>query len=627
MMFPPVQTRLGVEQLEAREVPAITILVDYSLDLRANGGSGFFQDHPDAKATLNRVAYEMGQRVTASFAPISPSGTNSWSALFFNPETGGQYSVPNLSVGSNTIIVYAGARSMPGNEAAVGGFGGYSYSGGAAWGNAIASRAWSGFSLWGGSLSFDTTTNWHFGLTTSDLSSNELDFYSAATHEMGHILGIGTAPQWFSRVQGSNFVGSNAETVYGGAVPLYGDHAHWANGLAVSGQRASLDPVLNFDTRVTWSNLDEAALRDIGWAAGIMVSPPAPPAPPPPPPPPAPPPVTLPPVGGDARPPVLVSGAGDGKVYVYARGTDGNLAYTGRSFQPFAGFTGAIRSAVGDFDGDGIADFAFTTSAGTAASVRIVNGATGADILAPTTVLGGFGGGAFIAAGDLDHDGKAELAISADAGGLPAVQVFRLTGGQLTQITSFVPILSYAQSGIRVAMGDINHDGAAELVISAGAGWSPRVRIYDGAALATGHTVQIVPGFLAYAWTMWNGVNVAVGDVNGDGYDDLIVSQDAGGTTKVRVWSGASITSNPTALVNALPPYQQFFANGLDSRDGIHLVVRDIDGDGRAEVITSPAGGTQSWLRVLGVSDTSVDPLAALQPFGSVRALNGVYVG
>ena len=122
------------------------------------------------------------------------------------------------------------------------------------------------------------------------------------------------------------------------------------------------------------------------------------------------------------------------------------------------------------------------------------------------------------------------------------------------------------------------------------------MRIYDGSALATGHTVQIVPGFLAYAWPMWNGVNVAVGDVNGDGYDDLIVSQDAGGTTKVRVWSCATITSSPTTLVNALPPYQQFFANGLDSRDGIHLVVRDIDGDGKAEVITSPWGGTTAGL-------------------------------
>jgi len=324
---------------------------------------------------------------------------------------------------------------------------------------------------------------------------------------------------------------------------------------------------------------------------------------------------------------VLVSGAGDGRVYVYARGTDGNLAYTGRSFQPFGDFTGPIRTAVADFNGDHIADYAFTTGAGTAAMVRIVNGATSADILGPTTVLGGFSGGAFIAAGDLDRDGQAELAVSADAGGSPTVEVYRLSSGQLVLITSYTPIRSDAVCGIRVAMGDINHDGAAELVTSAGPGWVPCVRIYDGTALAGGQTIQIVPGFLAFAWTTQFGVNVAVGDVNGDGSDDLVVSLDRGGSTKVRVWSGAKITAHPSLPVNELSRYQQFFANGLTSRQGIRVVARDIDGDGKAELITSAAGGRLNWLRVLAVSQTAIDPLAALLPFESAEALQGVYVG
>jgi hypothetical protein len=624
-----VTTRLGLERLEERDVPAIAIRVDYSLDARANGGSGFFEDHPGAMATMNRVAYEMGQRVSANLAAIAPSGSNTWSATFYNPENGKLFAIPNLAVPANTIIVYVGGRAVPGAEAGFGGYGGYSWSGSAAWGNTIGHRGWGGFSLWGGSITFDTTMSWHFGLTTEGLDSNEIDFYSAATHELGHILGFGTATQWFGDTQGGNFVGAFARSVYGGPVPIDTvDTGHWADGLKINGQYCVMDPVLNYGERRTWTSLDQAALRDIGWAAGVAVSPPVTPptAPPPPPlPPPPPPPPQLPPVGGTARLPVLVSGTGDGVVYVYARGSDGNLAYTGRSYVPFTGFAGTVRTAVADFTGDGVADYAFATGPGTGAKVRVIDGATGADVLAPTQVLGGFGGGAFVAAGDLDRDGRAELAVSADAGGLPAVEVYRVAGGQLTLLSTFVPLYANPRCGVRVAMGDLNRDGADDLVISAGAGWVPRVRIYDGAALAAGRADQLVPGFLAFGWSMWSGVNVAVGDVNGDGYSDLIVSQDAGGSTRVRIWSGQTITANPGIAASDLPTYQQFFANGTTSRDGIRVVARDIDGDGKDEVVTSAAGGATSWVRVLSVSGTAVDPLAALFPFGA--ALDGVYVG
>ena len=107
-------TRLGVERLEEREVPAITVLVDYSLDARANGGAGFFEDNPDAKAVMNRVAYEMGQRVTANFAAIDPGGGNTWSALFYDPRTGGQLAVANRAIAANTIVVYVGGAGHAG---------------------------------------------------------------------------------------------------------------------------------------------------------------------------------------------------------------------------------------------------------------------------------------------------------------------------------------------------------------------------------------------------------------------------------------------------------------------------------------------------------------------------------
>ncbi|HVL13493.1 MAG TPA: VCBS repeat-containing protein, partial [Gemmata sp.] len=314
----------------------------------------------------------------------------------------------------------------------------------------------------------------------------------------------------------------------------------------------------------------------------------------------------------------------NGRVDVYARGTDGNLAFTEKSFTPFAGFGGAVRTAVADFNGDGVADYAFATGAGTAAKVRVVNGSTGADLLAATQVLGGFGGGVYVAAGDVNRDGRAELAVSADAGGLPAVEVYRVASGQLSLVSTFLAFSPNSRRGARVAMGDVDRDGADDLVVGAGAGQLPRVLVFDGDSLAAGRSSFLSPAFLAFGRNMTAGVNVSVGDVNGDGYGELIVSQEAGGTSKVRLWSGAVIAANRATPASELSPFMVFFANGLEDRGGIRIVSRDVNGDGKDELVTSPSGGTAGWVRVLAVSGTGVSARAAIFPFSGQPVSAGV---
>lgn len=620
----PTGTRLGLELLEAREVPAITLAFDFTLDMRANGGSGFFEDNPGARTVLAKVGQEMGARVSASLAAITPSGGNSWTAGFYNPNTGQQFTVQNLSVAANTLIVYVGGRAMPGGEAAQGGSGGYGWSGSAAWGSTVATRGWSGFAPWGGSLAFDTTETWYFGTGTSGLTSANTDFYSVATHELGHLLGIGTATQWFSKVQNGTFTGANSVATYGGAVPVSSDSAHWANNTTYGGAPAAMAPVLQHGQRHTWTALDQAALLDVGWGAVSPVSPPptTPPTTPPVTPPVTPP--TTPPATGAA--PVLVSGQA-GQVAMYARDATGSLAYTGKTFTPFAGYTGAVRTAVGDFNGDGVADYAFTSAGGRAARTRIVDGATNTMLVGPTVVVGGFTGGAFLAAGDVNGDGKDELVVSADRGRSPLVEVYTVSGGQLVKSVAFTPFGVGNTKGVRVAVGDLNHDGKADLILGTGAGMAPRVALYDGASLATGRAKTLRPSFLAFDSGVRSGVNVAAGDVDGDGYDDLIVSQDAGGASLVRVWSGATIAANPAAGVASLPPLQEFYANGTTDASGIRVAARDLDADGKAELVTSAAGGSASWVRVLSVTSSSVAALETVFPFNGQALLAGIYVG
>jgi hypothetical protein len=111
-------------------------------------------------------------------------------------------------------------------------------------------------------------------------SGNVIDFYSVAVHELAHALGFGEKSDqaltaWETHVSGSSFFGQNAYNLYGGPVPLYTENqdlAHWAQGTSsvVYGtslaQETAMDPDLANGTRRRFTELDAAAMKDLGWS-------------------------------------------------------------------------------------------------------------------------------------------------------------------------------------------------------------------------------------------------------------------------------------------------------------------------------------------------------------------------
>jgi len=117
-------------------------------------------------------------------------------------------------------------------------------------------------------------------------------------------------------------------------------------------------------------------------------------------------------------------------------------------------------------------------------------------------------GGVFIAAGDVDGDGREELITGADAGGSPHVRVFG-TGpafSALREVHSFFAYERGFTGGVRVAAGDLDGDGAAEIITAPGPWHTPLVRVYhtyDNGALGE------MSSFYAYDPGFSGGVFVA----------------------------------------------------------------------------------------------------------------------
>lgn len=302
---------------------------------------------------------------------------------------------------------------------------------------------------------------------------------------------------------------------------------------------------------------------------------------------------------------------------------DGTVRFT---LTPFPGQAGGLRTAAADFNGDGIADLVVGTGPSAASHVKVFDGVTKAELFTVDPFEAAFTGGVYVSAGDINGDGKAELVISPDEGGGPRVRVFN--GNGFTQIADFFGIDDpNFRGGARTAVGDINGDTKADLVVAAGFGGGPRIAAYDGSQLITTGGPKLFGDFFAFESTLRNGAFIASGDVNGDGFADVVAGGGPGGGPRVYILSGRDLVLNGS---DTLVPVGNFFAGDVNSRGGIRVAVKNLDNDGKADIVTGAGTGTGS--RVTAYLGTNITPTGGTPTetlgFDAVSGFTGgVFVG
>jgi len=292
------------------------------------------------------------------------------------------------------------------------------------------------------------------------------------------------------------------------------------------------------------------------------------------------------------------------------------------SVAAFPGFIGGVRTATADFNRDGVADLIVGTGPGIATRVVILDGKSQAELFSVAPFEASFTGGVYVSAGDVTGDGIPDLAITPDEGGGPRVDIYSGAAG-FPKLTAFFGIDdTNFRGGARSAIADMTGDGVADLIVVAGFGGGPRVAAFDGKSLAT-TPVKIFGDFFAFEQALRNGIFVTAGDINGDGFADLIAGGGPGGGPRVLAFDGKSLLNNE--YVNLA----NFFGGDVDSRGGIRVAVKDLDGDNRADLVVGSGSGAGS--RVTGYLGKNIaangTPTAEFDFDALAGFSGGVFVG
>jgi len=243
-------------------------------------------------------------------------------------------------------------------------------------------------------------------------------------------------------------------------------------------------------------------------------------------------------------PSIYAVGVGRGsRVKVF--NADGTLRFNIAAFS--SSFKGGVRVATGDINNDGVEDI--IAGSGTRPLVKVFDGQTGALVRSFLAFGAGFRGGVFVGAADINNDTFDDIIVGKGAGG-PRVMAF--SGADNSVLRNFLAYDASFQGGVTVAGGDIDNDPFEDIITGQSAGVRAQVKVFSGA------DNSVLRSFFAFGPAFTGGVFVGAGDVNFDDRDDVIVGAGPGASPRVKVFSGLN-----NAVLRNFIAYDPAFQGGV----------------------------------------------------------------
>lgn len=296
-----------------------------------------------------------------------------------------------------------------------------------------------------------------------------------------------------------------------------------------------------------------------------------------------------------------------------------------RSFNAYEpDFRGGVQTAIGDLDGNGTLEIVTAPGRGRVGEIRVFT-TDGTELGQYRTLAFGstWKGGVNLAVGDVDGDGRDDIA-AAMASGRGEVRVFRSVAGDDpvsdTPYRTISPFTVSFGGGATVALADMGTftnpadasrpDGKAEVIIGSGPSIAPIVRVYDVSSTSP----RVLDTIRPFSPGRKGGVSVTASRVNGDLIPDLIIAEGRSSRPATEVYDG-----RVGAAANAkLTTYQAFAALGRAVAPSFAAAV-ELNGDGRATTLLSTQGygGTAGVKSVSTASSTLGQVGSALGNFGT----------